>query len=133
MINYCNENKIKGLIVLIDFEKAFDSIDWEFISKTLKIFNFGTNMINWIKSIQLNSYSYIVQNGHISKKVLLHRGCRQGDPVSPYIFVLAEDIMATAIRHDKQIAGIMVYTEEQNFRSTLMIPPSIYQRTKKTW
>ena len=78
MINYCKENKLKGLIVLIDFEKAFDSIDWEFISKTLKIFNFGPNIIKWINSIQLNSYSYIVQNGHISEKVLLHRGCRQG-------------------------------------------------------
>ena len=113
MIHYCNENKIKGLIVLIDFEKAFDSIDWEFITKTLNFFNFGPNIINWIKSIQLNSYSYIVQNGHISKKVLLHRGCRQGDPVSPYIFVLAAEIMATAIREDKQIEGIEVYKDEQ--------------------
>ena len=113
MINYCNENKLKGLIVLIDFEKAFDSIDWEFISKTLKFFNFGPNIIKWINSIQLNSYSYIVQNGHISEKVLLHRGCRQGDPVSPYIFVLAAEIMAMAIRQDKNIVGIEVYKEEQ--------------------
>ena len=101
MINYCKENKLKGLIVLIDFEKAFDSIDWEFIAKTFKIFNFGTNIIKWMKLIQLNSYSYIVQNGHISEKVLLFRGCRQGDPVSPYIFVLVAEIMAMAIREEK--------------------------------
>ena len=36
MIEYCNQNKLKGLIVLIDFEQAFDSINWEFISNTLK-------------------------------------------------------------------------------------------------
>ena len=113
MINYCKENKIKGLIVLIDYEKAFDSIDWDFIANTLKIFNFGPNKIKWINSIQLNSYSYIVQNGHISEKVLLHRGCRLGDPVSPYIFVLAAEIMAMAIRQDKNIVGIEVYKEEQ--------------------
>ena len=84
-----------------------------FISKTLKIFNFGPNIIKWINSIQLNSYSYIVQNGHISEKVLLHRECRQGDPVSPYIFVLAAEIMAMAIRQDKNIVGIEVYKEKQ--------------------
>ena len=49
MINYCKLNKIKGLIALIDFEKAFDSINWDFISKTLKTFDFGKNLINWIK------------------------------------------------------------------------------------
>ena len=74
MIEYFKENKIQGLIVLIDFEKAFDSIDWGFISNTLKSFNFGPNIIKWIKSIQVNLYSYIAQNGHISKKVLLRRG-----------------------------------------------------------
>ena len=113
MIEYCKENKTKGLIVLIDFEKAFDSIDWGFISNTLKSFNFGPNILKWIKSIQVNSYSYIVQNGHISKKVLLRRGCRQGDPVSPYVFVLAAEIMATAVREKKTIKGISVYNKEQ--------------------
>ena len=113
MIEYCKENKTKGLIVLINFEKAFDSMDWGFISNTLKSFNFGPNILKWIKSIQVNSYSYIVQNGHISRKILLHRGCRQGDPVLPYVFVLAAEIMATAVREKKTIKGISVHNKEQ--------------------
>ena len=48
-IDNCKQKNIKGLIVLVDFEKAFDSINWDFISKALKIFNFGTNIINLIK------------------------------------------------------------------------------------
>ena len=57
-------------------------------------------MIDWIISLQMNSYSHIVQNGHISKKVLLHRGCHQGDAVSPYIFVLAAEIMASSDKRE---------------------------------
>ena len=76
IIDHCNKNKINGLIVLIDYEKAFDSINWDFITKTLKLFNIGDNIIQWITSLQVNSYSHIVQNGNMSKKVLLHRGCR---------------------------------------------------------
>ena len=113
MIYHCKQNKIKGLIVLIDVEKVFDSINWDLISKTLKTFNLGNNIINWIKSIQTNSYSYIVKNGHILDQVLLHRGCRQGDLVSPYVFVLAAKIMEAALRDDKNIEAIEVYQKEQ--------------------
>ena len=48
MINYCAKNKPKGLVVLVDFEKAFHSINWEYISKILKMFNFGHKVISWI-------------------------------------------------------------------------------------
>ena len=113
MINFCNEYEIKGLIVLVDFQKAFDSINWDFISKTLKLFNFGDSIIKWINAIQQKTFSYIVQNGHISEKLFLHRGCRQGDPVSPYIFVLAAEIMAAAIRANKKIQGIEVHGDEK--------------------
>ena len=57
IIEECSHKNIKGLIILIDFEKAFDSISWNFISKTLNIFNFGTNTIKWINSLQSGSTS----------------------------------------------------------------------------
>ena len=77
-----------GLILLVDFQKAFDSLSWKFIEEALTKFNFGPNMIKWIKMFQLNSNSRIILNGHLSEPFLLERGCRQGDPISPYIFIL---------------------------------------------
>ena len=76
-----------GLILLIDFEKAFDSLSWKFIHETLENFNFGKNFIKWIKLFQNNTKSRIILNGHLSESFTLERGCPQGDPISPY-FVL---------------------------------------------
>jgi len=49
IINYTNTEQIPGLLLFIDFEKAFDTIKWSFIEKTLKYINFGTSLVTWIK------------------------------------------------------------------------------------
>ena len=47
-MEYTEEEKIPGLLLLIDFEKAFDSLSWSFIQKVTKFFNFGTSIRHWI-------------------------------------------------------------------------------------
>ena len=49
IMHYAESNNINGLLVLIDFEKAFDSISWSFMYKVLEFFGFQTGLINWIK------------------------------------------------------------------------------------
>ena len=83
IINECKQQNQKGLIILIDFEKAFDSISWSFIIKTMEYFNFGEDTLKWIRSLQINSTSRILQNGQLSDTIQLGRGCSQGDPISP--------------------------------------------------
>ena len=72
--------KLSGLLILVDFEKAFDSISWDYITKILKLFNFSDQTIQVIQSLQKNSISKILQNGHCSDIINLERGCRQGTP-----------------------------------------------------
>ena len=84
----------------------------EFIQKTLQMLNFGNKIISWVKSLQINSSSKILQNGNLSGKIKLGRGCRQGDPVSPYLFVIVAEILAEAIRSNKNIEGITIYKKE---------------------
>ena len=54
--DYANTEQIEGLLLFIDFEKAFDSIEWSFIEKTLKYHNFGNSLITWIKLSVLHRY-----------------------------------------------------------------------------
>ena len=49
IINHTNMEQIPGLLLFVDFEKAFDSIEWSFIEKTLRHFNFGTPLVSWVK------------------------------------------------------------------------------------
>ena len=79
------DQNLPGLILSVDFEKAFDTVSWKFIEKVLDYFNFGPSVKSWIKLFQKGSESCIIQNGHMSDFLKLKRGCRQGDPISPYI------------------------------------------------
>ena len=102
----------KGLLILVDFEKAFDSISWDFISKILKLFNFSDHTIEVVKSLQKNSFSKISQNGHSSELIELCRGCRQGDPISPYLFVLAVELLGVSVRAHKDLEGYKIRNVE---------------------
>ena len=108
----CQIRNIEGLILLIDFEKAFDSLSWEYIQDCLRNLNFGNNFIKWISIFQKNSNSCIILNGHLSAPFTLHRGCRQGDPISPYLFIICSEFLTQAIKNNRNIEGITLIEKE---------------------
>ena len=112
LIFECQFKKINGLILLIDFEKAFDSISWEYIRECLIRLNFGENFLKWIKMFQENSKSRVILNGHLSEPFNLERGCRQGDPISPYLFIVCSEFLTQAINNNRNIEGITVLNHE---------------------
>jgi exonuclease III len=102
------KQNIPGLLMMVDFEKAFDSVSWAFIQKTLKLFNFGESLIKWVNTFYNDTSATIIQNGYFSEFFKLGRGCRQGDPLSPYLFILCAEILGTAIRNNPDVKGITI-------------------------
>jgi hypothetical protein len=106
-----NEN-IPGLLMSVDFEKAFDYLQWEFIYDTLKIFNFGNYILNWYTTLYNDIHTCIYNYGYRSDFFPISRGVRQGCPLSPYLFILCAELLSIAIRHDDGIKGIKIGDSE---------------------
>ena len=108
VMNYLNVNNLPGLLLSIDFEKAFDSLNWNFMIKVLNAYGFGDCVIRWIKTFYNNIKSSVLVNGNPTPWFSIERGCRQGDPISPYIFILCAEILAIMIKEDELIKGIQI-------------------------
>ena len=104
IIDYLELEDLPGLIMTIDFEKAFDKIEWKFVFKTLEYFNFGEKYINYVKLLY-NDSSSCCEFFHLG------RGVRQGCPLSPYLFILCAEILGNAIRNDESVRGIQIKSD----------------------
>ena len=71
------EEDIIGLLILLDFEKAFDTLEWFFINKTSIFLGFGPEFVKWVETLYENAKSCIINNGHCSKFFSVNRGVRQ--------------------------------------------------------
>ena len=112
IVDYTSITNKPAMMLAIDFQKAFDTLSWEFLFSSLKLYNFGNEFIEWIKICYTNISSCIINYGYCSPYFKLERGVRQGDPMSPYLFILALEILSTKIRNNKDIKGIKVTNEE---------------------
>ena len=102
-IDDAHTHRKKGLIVAIDFEKAFDSVGHDFIKNVIEIAGFGKRLRKWI-DILLNDFKSRVNHaGNLLREILLGRGARQGDPIATTLFVIAIEILLIRIRSDKDI------------------------------
>ena len=76
---YCNEQKIKGLLVGVNARKAFDSVDHEYLLIVLEAYGFGPQFISWVKLLEKNLKADIPVNGYRTEKIDIEQSVKQGD------------------------------------------------------
>lgn len=101
---YCNNGKM----ICIDFKKAFNTVSRNFLFKTLQAFGFGYSFIRWVHTFYKNISSCVLNNGFSTAPFSVERGVRQGDPLSPYLFIIVIETLCISIRRSKDIQGITV-------------------------
>ena len=108
IMDFTEKANITGQLMVIDFQKAFDSISWNFIYNTLSFLGFGESYIKWIKLLNNEVTARVIQSGYASNSIQIGRGCRQGDPISPYLYIIGGQILTVLILHNPDIKGIFI-------------------------
>jgi len=88
-------------MLLLDFEKAFDRIEWGFLFEALAKLGFASQWIHWVRSLYHSATSAIKLNGAVGGSFPLARSVRQGCPLAPYLFILATDVLGHMLKDQR--------------------------------
>lgn len=95
------------LLFKVDFEKAYDSISWEFFEYMMGRMGFDPKWSSWIRACLHNSTMYLLVNGNPTADFLMHRGLKQGDPLSPFLSPIVVEGLADMVQ---KVVSIGSYT-----------------------
>ncbi|GKB28399.1 RNA-directed DNA polymerase, eukaryota [Tanacetum coccineum] len=93
LIQWCKYHKSKAMIFKADFEKAFDSVRWDYLDGILSNFGFGAKWRGWIQGCLNSAKGSILVNGSPSSEFSFHKGLKQGDPLSLFLFILVMETL----------------------------------------
>ena len=106
VISYTDQTQTNSALIFLDYEQAFDRVEWSWTLKCLQKINFGTKFVSWINMIFKEAKTSILTNGFRSTYFKISRSMRQGCHVSPLLFILQAETLACAIRRSTIIRGI---------------------------
>ena len=93
----------------VDMSKAYGKVDWKFLKAALTAMNFNAFWVNWImECVTIVRYTLLI-NGNLSHSFIPKKGLKQGDPLSPYLFLICENILSLAlmqVENQKKIRGV---------------------------
>lgn len=105
---YCMESGGGGLLLFLDFEKAFDAVGWSFLFQVLRQFSFGGGFISWVGVLYTGPVFGVEGGGWISGTCRVGGGVGQGCPVSALLCLFVAGMLACGLRHNSEIRGVGV-------------------------
>ena len=103
IIETTDELRIGAILVTVDFQKAFDSLNHNFIIESCRKFGIPEEMTAWIELLLKNQESCVINSGTTTKYFRLERGARQGDPIAAYLFIIALEMLFIMIKKNDSI------------------------------
>ena len=94
--------KAPRLLLKLDLARAFDSISWLFLFDVLRQYGFGARFLGWLAILLSSASTKVVMNGEPGPPIWRRQRLRQGEPMSPHLFVLAMDMLGHLLRRSTE-------------------------------
>ena len=115
MIEDIRRRRKRGLCLKVDFEKAYDSVRWDFLYDMLGRLGFHSVWIKWIRGCLESATISVLVNGSPTEEFQPMRGLRQGDPMAPFLFIVVAEGLAGLVRQAMKanlMSGVKVGNKE---------------------
>ena len=104
--------KLKGLLLTVDFEKAFDSVNHNFLLKVLQNYSFTQDFFKWIGILLQNYELCVITGGKTTHYFPLKSSTRQGNPILVYLFILVLEIVFIFIKEIENVQGLKIFNNQ---------------------
>jgi hypothetical protein len=140
VIHSLKTSRTKGMLIKLDLSKAFDKASWQYLRAVLESFGFDQRWVEWILNLTSSAFFSILVNGVPTWPFSPSRGIRQGDPLSPFLFVLTAEGLGRYIKSivtDDSLKGLPLHniqptpSHSQFFDDTLLLNSPTAQEANK--
>ncbi|OWZ17931.1 RxLR effector protein [Phytophthora megakarya] len=111
-------------ILLLDFAKAYDTVDRVYLLEVLRQFGFAAEFIDLIESLHVKTTAQFLVNGELSSPLEVKTGIRQGCPLAPLLFILAAELLALALLQDRELKGQRVAEGKEEHKFSAFVDDS---------
>ena len=108
IIDYLRENHKKAYLITLDAQKAFDSVDHDYLQDILRLYGFPPEYRNWVKTIYTDLRANVMINGFLGNVIQIERSVKQGDALSCALFVISIDPLLRQINKETEIEPIVI-------------------------
>lgn len=115
LVHAAKHGKKPSFLLKVDFEKAYDTVDWGFLRYMMRMMNFCEKWITWIVGCLSSASVSVLVNGSPSEEFTMARGIRQGDPLAPFLFLIVAEGLTGLVRSAMDVGkleGLRVGTTE---------------------
>ncbi|XP_058776285.1 secreted RxLR effector protein 78-like [Vicia villosa] len=114
IIDWSRRKKRSCLLLRVDFEKAYDSVSWQYLRETMIGMGFGNRWMRWMDACIFNNHMSVLVNGSATKEFKVQKGLRQGDPLSPFLFVLAMEGLTALVKKSVEVGNFKPFMYGDN-------------------